>query len=236
MVNHSLYPRSLSTVLLPKLALANDFLISIAGKEVFDMTHEQAEKTIMNAGNKFNMVIERVDESGRKISFEKSATTFQLKLKDSGGISDVKKKDEAFISNVPITEDTPMLLDGSVNFKKFEKKIADLSSSKTLEDVSKRNMKKDWNCPWVKKDGSGLKQAMRYIEEPNAPARTSVKHYYSEPRSILAPEKELTREELEAIIKEHGQESRPESRMSQGSRPQSRAQKQQQMAGEMYQQ
>merc|ERR1711915_571234 len=142
----------------------------------------------------------------------------------------------AFISNVPITEDTPMLLDGSVNFKKFEKKIADLSSSKTLEDVSKRNMKKDWNCPWVKKDGSGLKQAMRYIEEPNAPARTSVKHYYSEPRSILAPEKELTREELEAIIKEHGQESRPESRMSQGSRPQSRAQKQQQMAGEMYQQ
>merc|ERR1711915_844341 len=133
----------------------------------------------------------------------------------------------AFISNVPITEDTPMLLDGSVNFKKFEKKIADLSSSKTLEDVSKRNMKKDWNCPWVKKDGSGLKQAMRYIEEPNAPARTSVKHYYSEPRSILAPEKELTREELEAIIKEHGQESRPGSRMSQGSRPQSRAQKQQ---------
>jgi len=234
-------PLSISQVSVDSLAAkvgltANDFLISIAGKEVFDMTHEQAEKTIMNAGNKFNMVIERVDESGRKISFEKSATTFQLKLKDSGGISDVKKKDEAFISNVPITEDTPMLLDGSVNFKKFEKKIADLSSSKTLEDVSKRNMKKDWNCPWVKKDGSGLKQAMRYIEEPNAPARTSVKHYYSEPRSILAPEKELTREELEAIIKEHGQESRPESRMSQGSRPQSRAQKQQQMAGEMYQQ
>jgi len=275
-------PLSISQVSVDSLAAkvgltANDFLISIAGKEVFDMTHEQAEKTIMNAGNKFNMVIERVDESGRKISFEKSATTFQLKLKDSGGISDVKKKDEAFISNVPITEDTPMLLDGSVNFKKFEKKMADLSSSKTLEalqhehdfppevhvnegtklnptnranenlkpkdrgrmgcnDVSKRNMKKDWNCPWVKKDGSGLKQAMRYIEEPNAPARTSVKHYYSEPRSILAPEKELTREELDAIIKEHGQESRPESRMSQGSRPQSRAQKQQQMAGGMYQQ
>jgi len=147
------------------------------------MTHEEAEKTIMNAGNKFSMVIERV------------------------------------------------------NFKKFEKKMADLSSSKTLEDVSKKaNMKKDWNTPWVRKDGSGLKQAMRYVDEPNASARTSCKHYYSEPKSILGNDKELTREELEAIIQEHGQESRPESRMSQGSRPQSRAQKQQQMGGGMYQQ
>merc|ERR1719483_1131364 len=145
------------------------------------MTHEQAEKTIMNAGNKFSMVIERV------------------------------------------------------NFKKFEKKSADLSASRNVNDVAKKaNMKKDWNCPWVKKDGSGLKQAIRYIDEPNAPARTSVKHYYSEPKSILGDGKELSREELEAIIKEHGQESRPESRMSQGSRPESRAQKKQQ--GGMYEQ
>jgi len=232
-------PLSISQVSTDSLAskvglTANDFLISIAGKEVFDMTHEQAEKTIMNAGNKFNMVIERSVDTGRKISFEKSATTFQLKIGGKGGVQDIKKKDEAFISNVPITEETPMLIDGSVNFKKFEKKMADLSTSKTLEDTTRRNLKKDWNCPWVKKDGSGLKQAMRYIEEPNAPARTSVKHYYSEPRSILGDEKELTREELEAIIKEHGQESRPESRMSQGSRPQSRAQKQQ--TADMYQQ
>merc|ERR1719317_1396181 len=199
------------------------------------MTHEQAEKTIMEAGNKFSMVIERIDESGRKISFEKSATTFQLKLKGGGGVAGVQKKDEAFISNVPITEDTPMLIDGSVNFKKFEKKMADLSASKTLEDV-KADRKKDWNTPWVKKDGTGLKQAMRYVDEPNSRARTSCKHYYSEPKSILGSDtKELTREELEAIIKEHGQESRPESRMSQGSRPQSRAQKQQQMGGGMYQ-
>ena len=99
----------------------------------------------------------------------------------------------------------------------------------------KADRKKDWNTPWVKKDGTGLKQAMRYIDEPNSRARTSCKHYYSEPRSILGSDtKELTREELEAIIKEHGQESRPESRMSQGSRPQSRAQKQQ-MGGGMYQ-
>ena len=46
----------------------------------------------------------------------------------------------------------------------------------------------------------------------------------SEPRSILATEKELSREELEALIREHGQESRPESRLSQtASRPDSRA-------------
>eukprot|EP00092_Neocalanus_flemingeri_P107763 GFUD01138324.1.p1 GENE.GFUD01138324.1~~GFUD01138324.1.p1 ORF type:complete len:835 (+),score=281.66 GFUD01138324.1:236-2740(+) len=235
-------PLSISQVSSESLAAkvgltANDFLISIAGREVYDMTHEQAEKTIMNAGNKFAMVIERVMESGRKISFEKSATTFQLKLKGSGGVAGIQKKDEAFISNVPITEDTPMLIDGSVNFKKYEKKAADLSASKTLEDVAKKaNQRKDWNCPWVKKDGSGLKQAIRYIDEPSAPAKTSVKHYYSEPKSILGNEKELTREELEAIIKEHGAESRPESRMSQGSRPQSRAQKQQQMGTDMYQQ
>jgi len=215
---------------------ANDLLISIAGKEVYEMTHEQAEKTIMNAGNKFSMVIEREGPS-RKISYEKAASTFQLKL-GSSGVAEVRKKDEAFISNVPITQDTPMLIDGSVNFQKFAKKAADLSASKTLEDVTKKaNMRKDWNCPWMKKDGSGLKQAIRYVEEPNAPARTSQHHYYSEPKSILAPDQELTREELEAIIKEHGAESRPESRLSQGSRPSSRAQKQQNMGGmNMYQQ
>ena len=62
-------------------------------------------------------------------------------------------------------------------------------------------MRKDWNCPWVRKDGSGLKQAVRYIDEPSAPAKTSQHHYYSEPRSILAPDKELSREELEALIR-----------------------------------
>ena len=46
----------------------------------------------------------------------------------------------------------------------------------------------------------------------------------SEPKSILAQDKELSREELEALIREHGQESRPESRLSQAaSRPDSRA-------------
>merc|ERR1719323_3029333 len=186
------------------------------------MTHDEAEKAIMQAGNKFNMVIEREQEGGRKISFENSATTFALKLsKSRGNIEKVEKTDEAFISNVPISEETPMLVDGSVNFKKYEKKSADISASKTLE---KPHQRKDWNCPWVKKDGSGLKQAIRYVDQPTSSAKTSRQHFYSEPRSILAPEKELTRKELEALIAEHGQESRPESRLSQGgSRPGSRA-------------
>ena len=53
------------------------------------------------------------EQAGRKISFENSAATFALKLsKSSGTVADVKKKEEAFISNVPISEDTPMLVDG----------------------------------------------------------------------------------------------------------------------------
>jgi len=199
----------------------NDFLNSIAGMEVFQMTHEEAERAITLAGNRFNMVIER-EQAGRKISFENSAATFALKLsKSSGVVADVQKKEEAFISNVPISEDTPMLVDGSVNFKKYEKKAADITASKTLE---KPHQRKDWNCPWVKKDGSGLKQAVRYVEQSLTSAKTSHQHFYSEPRSILAADKELSRAELEALIREHGQESRPESRVSQSnSRPASRA-------------
>ena len=31
------------------------------------------------------------------------------------------------------------------------------------QDVSKKvNLQKDWNCPWVSKDGSRLKQAVRF--------------------------------------------------------------------------
>merc|ERR1712106_1103897 len=208
-------------------------------------------------------------------------TMSQLIEAQIGGHSVDMPVKNPFLTDKIIDDDLNPMLDmqvnekrKGVNFKKFEKKMADLSASKTLEALNheddapkevhindgirlastnhsyesikpkdrgrmgchdvKANMKKDWNCPWVKKDGSGLKQAIRYIDEPNAPARTSVKHYYSEPKSILGDGKELSREELEAIIKEHGQESRPESRMSQGSRPESRAQKKQQ--GGMYEQ
>jgi hypothetical protein len=47
---------------------------------------------------------------GRKISFEKSAMRVSLKL---GGSTEVAKLEEAFISNVPVSEETPSLLDMS---------------------------------------------------------------------------------------------------------------------------
>ena len=43
------------------------------------------------------------------------------------------------------------------------------------------------------------------MDQPLVNAKTSRQHFYSEPRSILAPDRELTREELEALIAEHGQ-------------------------------
>jgi len=191
--------------------LANDFLISIAGQDVYDLTHEQAEECIHGAGDRFTMVIERM--ANRKISFENSATTFALRV--GGGAPEVVREAEVFVSNVPYTAETPALA-GGVNFKKFEKKAVDFSASKTLEDAhSKANLQKDWNTPWVTKDGSRLKQAVRYVEEPTAPAKTSQQHYYSTPGSILAPEPQISKEELEALIREHGQDSRPGSRAQQ---------------------
>lgn len=212
-------PLSISQVSKNSLAarggiVSNDLLVTVGDLEVFDLTHAEAEKTIQDAGDRFSMVIER-ETVGRKISFEKSATSFALKL--GGGNVEVERKDEAFISNIPITEETPSMAVGeSVNFKKFEKKTADISTSKTLEDVARKaNMRKDWNCPWVRKDG-GLKQSIRYIDEPNAPAKTSWQHYYSEPKSILGSDPELTKDQIQAIIREHGADSRPESRQLDG--------------------
>jgi len=192
--------------------LPNDFLISVAGVEVYEMTHDQAERSIQKAGDRFTMVIERVSESTRKISFEKSATQFALRL--GAGTPEVVREAEAFVSNVPFTAETPSM--AGVNFKKYEKTPADISASHTLEDVSKKaNLQKDWNCPWVSKDGSRLKQAIRYVDEPVAQASTSHHHYYSHPGSILAPEPQISKEQLEALIREHGQDSRPESRAQQ---------------------
>jgi len=192
--------------------LPNDFLISVAGGEVYEMTHDQAERAIQKAGDRFTMVIERVSESTRKISFEKSATQFALRL--GAGTPEVVREAEAFVSNIPFTAETPSM--AGVNFKKYEKTPADISASHTLEDVSKKaNLQKDWNCPWVSKDGSRLKQAIRYVDEPVAQASTSHQHYYSQPGSILAPEPQISKEQLEALIREHGQDSRPESRAQQ---------------------
>jgi len=214
---------------------ADDFLVNIDGKETYDLTHDQAEKAIYAAGNKFQMIIERDTGPNRKVSYEKATSGFTLKL--GGGGAEVKKEKEAFVSNVAVTDDTPSFLEmiqeqdtsASVNFKKFDKPGVDLSSSSTLEDTSKPHMRKDWNCPWVRKDGRGLKQAIRALDGPTAPTKTSRQHFYSEPRSLLTPEPTLTQEELQKVIQEHGCNSRPDSKMElvhseSRSRPDSRQQ------------
>jgi len=136
--------------------LADDFLVSVAGVDVADMTHDEVEKAIQAAGNKFQMVIERVD------------------------------------------------------FKKYESKPMDLSESKALKkvDMSKTYNRKDWNCPWVRKDGRGLKQAVRAVDELMYNPKTSHQHFYSEPRSIIGGnEPLLSPEELQEIIRAHGANS-----------------------------
>jgi len=182
---------------------ADDHLVIINGHQTANMTHSQAERAIAEAGDRFQMTIER-NAAGRKISFEKSAMTVSLKL---GGAPTVAKVDEAFMSNVPFTEDTPSLLDGSVE---LSKKPAPRAPAEPL-DMRKTYNRKDWNCPWVSKDGNRLKNAIRAVEEPVAAAKTSWQHYYSEPKSILATEPLLTPEQLQELIREHGGESRPSS-------------------------
>ena len=50
-----------------------------------------------------------------------------------------------------------------------------------FQDVLKPVLRKDWNCPWVKRDGKGLKKVIRnyYGTEPvSAPIKTSRTHFY----------------------------------------------------------
>ena len=42
---------------------------------------------------------------------------------------------------------------------------------------------------------------VRYVDEPVAQASTSHQHYYSQPGSILAPEPQISKEQLEALIR-----------------------------------
>jgi len=78
-------------------------------------------------------------------------------------------------------------------------------------DVTKPTLRRDWNCPWVKRDGKGLKKVVRNIfgtDPTPAPVKTSQHHFYSEPGSILAPEgppidlKEIERTIAEKIRQE----------------------------------
>jgi len=72
-----------------------------------------------------------------------------------------------------------------------------------FHDVSKPTLRKDWNCPWIRRDGKGIKQVVRAPEPVPAPIRTSHNHFYSEPGSILAPDgPPMAPEELEKLIQE----------------------------------
>lgn len=79
-------------------------------------------------------------------------------------------------------------------------------------DILKPTLRKDWNCPWMKRDGKGLKKVVRNEtggDPVSAPIKTSQHHFYSEPRSILAPEYAIGAEELERIIQEKMAEQPP---------------------------
>merc|ERR1712110_804197 len=114
-------------------------------------------------------------------------------------------------------------------------------------DVAKPSLHRDWNTPWVKRDGKGLKRVVRniYGEDPApAPAATSHHHFYSTPHSILAPEAPpIPKEELEKMIRERmGEQDRPgidasqqQQRQHMGQQPM-RAPQQQQQQQQPYQQ
>jgi len=72
-----------------------------------------------------------------------------------------------------------------------------------FHDVSKPTLRKDWNCPWIRRDGKGIKKVLRPEEKQKAPIKTSYNHFYSEPGSILAPDAPpIAPEELEKMIQE----------------------------------
>lgn len=199
--------------------LPEDVIVSVSNKNLKDLSVTEGEDIIRSAGNHFQMVIERGNDApGRKISFEKSAMTVSLKL---GGAANhaplVEKVDEAFISNNPHDDD---VVDRGV-----PKKVKTKPDNMPV-DFNKTYNRKDWSCPWVRKDGRGLKVALRAIDDPVAGARTSTQHYYSEPRSILSNDPVLSQEEIQELIRQHGGDSRPNSSMQQnGSRPTSAMQR-----------
>ena len=54
-------------------------------------------------------------------------------------------------------------------------------ASPALQDALKPTLRRDWNCPWVKRDGRGLKKVMKAfgVEAPAVhPVATSKQHFY----------------------------------------------------------
>jgi len=72
-----------------------------------------------------------------------------------------------------------------------------------FHDVSKPTLRKDWNCPWIRRDGKGIKKVLRPEEKQKAPIKTSYNHFYSEPGSINPKDgPPVAPEELEKMIQE----------------------------------
>merc|ERR1719500_1611157 len=72
-----------------------------------------------------------------------------------------------------------------------------------LHDVSKPTNRKDWNCPWNRRDGKGNKTILRPEEKQKAPVRTSHHHFYSAPGQLNGGnEPAMAPEELERMIQE----------------------------------
>ena len=86
-------------------------------------------------------------------------------------------------------------------------------------------MRKDWNCPWIRRDGKGIKQVLRPTDPVPAPIKTSQNHFYSEPQSILAPE--ANPEELERLIQERMEMLQQEEELAKQKQQQQQQQQQQ---------
>ena len=65
-----------------------------------------------------------------------------------------------YIIHIPSLQADPTRLSRNKN-----KYISAKLSSFQPQDLSKTYNRKDWNCPWVRKDGKGIKQAIRWVRK-----------------------------------------------------------------------
>jgi len=183
---------------------AKDSLVKIGNDCALDYTIDEAMESLKRGKDFFDMIVER-DCVGRKVSFEKSATGFSVKL--GGRRSQVTQEFDAFVSNVGVDMDREApdvtLQKSVVEDPRYEGLDKEDRGKVGLNDVSKPTLRKDWNCPWIRRDGKGIKKVLRPEEKQKAPIKTSYNHFYSTPGSILAPDAPpMAPEELEKLIQE----------------------------------
>merc|ERR1719234_2300561 len=111
------------------------------------MTHDQAERAIQKAGDRFTMVIERVNfKKYEKTPADISASHTLEALRHENDHPGEVTLEERPRSRARILEPDPGL------------KPKDRGRMGNNDVSKKANLQKDWNCPWVSKDGSRLKQ------------------------------------------------------------------------------